>query len=59
MARKFLDKNNKVTVTVVLKGRERARQDLAKVLLNTFAEILEVEYDQVSTQNNRVSGIIK
>ena len=59
MARKFLDKNNKVTVTVVLKGRERARQDLAKILLNTFAEILEVEYDQVSTQNNRVSGIIK
>lgn len=59
MARKFLDKNNKVTVTVVLRGRERGRQDLAKELLNTFAGILEVEYEQISTQNNRVSGKIQ
>ncbi len=59
MARKFLDKNNKVTVTVVLRGRERGRQHLAKELLNTFAKILEVEYEQISTQNNRVSGKIQ
>jgi translation initiation factor IF-3 len=59
MARKFLDKNNKVTVTVVLKGRERGRQDAAKILLNTFAEVLEITYEQISTQNNRVSGNIK
>ena len=59
MARKFLDKNNKVTITIVLKGRERGRQDAAKVLLNTFADILEVTYEQISTQNNRVSGNIK
>lgn len=59
MARKFLDKNNKVTVTVVLKGRERSRQDAAKVLLNTFADILDITYEQISTQNNRVSGNIK
>ena len=59
MARKFLDKNNKVTVTVVLKGRERGRQDAAKILLNTFAEVLDVTYEQISSQNNRVSGNIK
>jgi len=59
MARKFLDKNNKVTVTVVLKGRERGRQDAAKILLNTFADILDITYEQISTQNNRVSGNIK
>ena len=58
-ARKFLDKNNKVTVTVVLRGRERGRQDLARELLNTFASILEVEYEQISSQNNRVSGKIQ
>lgn len=57
-ARKFLDKNNKVTVTVVLRGRERGRQDLARELLNTFAHLLEVEYEQISMQNNRVSGKI-
>jgi translation initiation factor IF-3 len=58
-ARKFLDKNNKVTVTVVLRGRERGRQDLARELLNTFAHLLEVEYEQISSQNNRVSGKIQ
>jgi len=58
-ARKFLDKNNKVTVTVVLRGRERGRQNLARELLNTFAHLLEVEYEQVSSQNNRVSGKIQ
>ena len=52
-------KNNKVTVTVVLRGRERGRQDSAKELLNTFAYLLEVEYEQISTQNNRVSGKIE
>jgi translation initiation factor IF-3 len=59
MARKFLEKNNKVTVTIVLRGRERGRQDLARELLNTFAGILEVEYEQISSQNNRVSGKIQ
>jgi len=54
-----LEKNNKVTVTIVLRGRERGRQDLARELLNTFANILEVEYEQISTQNNRVSGKIQ
>ena len=58
MARKFLDKSNKVTVTVILRGRERGRQNLAKELLITFAKILKVEYEQTSTHNNRVSGTI-
>ena len=58
MARKFLDKSNKVTVTVILRGRERGRQSLARELLNTFAKTLEVEYEQISTHNNRVSGTI-
>jgi translation initiation factor IF-3 len=57
-ARKFLDKNNKLMVTVLLRGRERGRQDMARELLNTFAHLLEVEYEQISSQNNRVTGKI-
>lgn len=57
-ARKFLDKNNKVTVTIILKGRERGKSDRAKELLNTFADTLGVEYENISIQNNRVSGKI-
>ena len=57
--RKFLADNAKVTVTIILRGRERGRQDLARELLNTFAEILEVEYEQISSQNNRVIAKIK
>jgi translation initiation factor IF-3 len=58
-AKKFLEGNAKVTVTVVLRGRERGRQDLARDLLNTFADILEVEYEQVSSQQNKVIAKIK
>lgn len=58
-ARKFIAENAKVTVTVMLRGRERGRPDLARDLLNTFAEILEVEYEQVSSQQNRVIAKIK
>jgi len=58
MARKFLDKNNKVTVTVILRGRERGRQNMAKELLNLFANTLEVEYERIITHSNRVSGTI-
>jgi translation initiation factor IF-3 len=57
-ARKFLDKNNKVTVTIILKGRERGKSDRAKELLNTFADTLGVEYENISIQNNRVTGKI-
>lgn len=58
-ARKFLDQKAKVTVTIVLKGRERGKQDMAKDLLNSFAELLEAEYETINTQNNRVIGRVK
>jgi translation initiation factor IF-3 len=57
-ARKFLDKHNKLMVTVILRGRERGKQDMAKELLNTFAYLLGVKYEQISSQNNRVTGKI-
>ena len=58
-ARRFLDQKAKVTVTIVLKGRERGKQDMAKDLLNSFAELLEAEYETINTQNNRVIGRVK
>lgn len=58
-AKKFLKDKAKVTVTVVLRGRERGRPDLARDLLNIFAEMLEVEYEQVSSQQNKVIAKIK
>ena len=57
--RKFLAEGARVTVVTILRGRERGRQDLARELLNTFAQMLEVEYEQVSSQNNRVIAKIK
>ena len=56
MARKFLDKNNKLTVIVTMKGRERSRPESAKEVLNTFADKLGVKYEQVSVQSHRVTG---
>jgi translation initiation factor IF-3 len=58
-AKKFLEQKAKVTVTVVLKGRERGRQDMARDLLKNFAEMLEAEYETINTQNNRVIGRVK
>jgi translation initiation factor IF-3 len=58
-AKKFLEQKAKVTVTVVLKGRERGRQDMARDLLNSFAELLEAEYETINSQNNRVIGRVK
>lgn len=56
---KFLEGNAKVTVVIILRGRERGRQDLARELLNTFAQLLQVEYEQISNQSNRVIAKIK
>tara|TARA_B100000035_G_C21036674_1_gene571375 strand:- start:198 stop:722 length:525 start_codon:yes stop_codon:yes gene_type:complete len=56
---KFIEKGSRLIVTVVLRGRERGKQDLAKDLLNTFAELVGTEYEQISTQNNRVMGKFK
>lgn len=56
---KFLEGNAKVTVVIILRGRERGRQDLARELLNTFAQLIQVEYEQISNQSNRVIAKIK
>ena len=58
-AKKFIEQKAKVTVTIVLKGRERGKQDMARDLLTSFAEMLEVEYDTINSQNNRVLGRVK
>ena len=58
-AKKFMEQKAKVTVTIVLKGRERGKQDMARDLLNSFAEMLEVEYETINSQNNRVIGRVK
>jgi translation initiation factor IF-3 len=58
-AKKFLEQKAKVTVTIVLKGRERGKQDMARDLLNSFAELLEAEYETINSQNNRVIGRVK
>jgi len=58
-AKKFIEQKAKVTVTVVLKGRERGRQDMARDLLGSFAELIDAEYENISGQGNRVMGRIK
>lgn len=58
-AEKFIAKGAKISVVIVLRGRERGKMDLAKELLNTFAEMISAEYEQISTQHNRVMGKIK
>jgi translation initiation factor IF-3 len=56
MARKFLDKNNKLTVMVTMKGRERGRPESAKEVLNKFAEKLNIKFEHISVQSHRVTG---
>ena len=58
-AQKFISKGAKITVTIILRGRERGKQDLAKELLNTFVELVNAEYEHISSQGNRVMGRIK
>lgn len=43
-AEKFLSKGNKVKIEIILKGREKAHQDLAKENLKNFLETIETEY---------------
>lgn len=57
--KKFISEQAKVTVSVVLKGRERGRQDMARELLEKFAQLAGVEYEMINTQHNRVIGRIK
>lgn len=57
---KMLEKKNcKVTITVTLKGRERGKQDLARDLLSSIAEQLEVELEPFRGSHNRISATIK
>ena len=56
--RKMLEKNCKVTLTVSLKGRERQRPELARDLLQTFAQQLDVELEEFSQAGNKVSARI-
>ncbi len=58
-ARKFLDKNNSVTITIQLKGRERGKQDMARQLLSKFAELSKSTLENVSFSGNRISAKIK
>ncbi|PID52064.1 MAG: translation initiation factor IF-3 [Candidatus Moraniibacteriota bacterium] len=43
-AEKFLSKGNKVKVEIVLRGREKAHQDLAKENIQNFLNALEVPF---------------
>jgi len=58
-ARKFLDKNKSVTITIQLKGRERGKQDMARQLLSKFAELSKSTLENVSFSGNRISAKIK
>ena len=40
-ARKFLEKGNKVKITVLFRGREMTHQEFAKILMQKMAEELE------------------
>lgn len=43
-AEKFLKKGNKVKVEIILRGREKAHQDLAKESIANFLKTLEIPY---------------
>lgn len=58
-ARKFLEKQATVTLTVILRGRERAKHHLAIEVLNTFASLIDAELENISRAGNRVSAKIK
>jgi len=58
-ARKFLDKNNTVIITITLKGRERGKQDMARQLLAKFAEMSNATLDTINNSGNRISAKLK
>jgi len=43
-AEKFLSKGNKVKIEIILRGREKAHQDLAKENIKTFLDNLEIPF---------------
>jgi translation initiation factor IF-3 len=58
-AQKFLEKQATVTLTVILRGRERAKHHLAIEVLHRFANLIDVELENISRAGNRVSAKIK
>lgn len=58
-ARKFLQKNATVIVTITLKGRERGKQHMAHQLLAKFAEMAEARMESNNSQGNRISCKLK
>ena len=58
-AKKFLDKNATVQITVTLKGRERGKQDMARQLLAKFAELCGTTLETVNNSGNRISAKLK
>ena len=57
-AEKFLAKGNVVTLTVILRGRERAKHDLAVAILNKFADMVDAKLEKINRSGNRVSSRI-
>lgn len=43
-AEKFLTKGDKVKIEIILRGREKAHQDLARVILQNFLKSISVPY---------------
>ena len=58
-AKKFIKERAKVTVSIVLKGRERGKQDMAVELLKEFIDLVGAEYENINSQGNKVIGRIK
>ena len=58
-ARKFLEKNATVIVTITLKGRERGKQQMAHQLLAKFAELAGARMESNNSQGNRISCKLK
>lgn len=57
----FLNENNKVKIEVVLRGRERMRQDLAKEKIKEFIAMIPLEtvVEQEARQMRGLTAIIK
>lgn len=54
-ADKFLSKGNVIVLTVILKGRERSKPEIAIELLKKFGEMLDVDIGKINRSGNRIS----
>lgn len=52
---KFLDKGNKVKIEIILRGREKAHQDLARESITKFLESIEIPH-KVEEPTKRFPG---